>query len=430
MHIWVLVAAIAACGPQQEAPAEPGLQPPPQDGARGPAVEVEAARGPVAEAGGADAMPAEEPPPAAVIEPPSPATAGAETCVVEEALDVGAGGEKLRTLDIAMGPRGGLIVWEHDTGHVAVAAIDRAGKTTVPVRVEEMPMGHRVERLFAVGDRFLLFTQSVCDDEPRKSRTVYCIFARAFAADGTGLGPAVEVNDGWPEQLPIQHMATPTELRVVWRKAGSGFDLFRYTIDAGGAVARELVDETPEGEAVEQGYCDSDGERIVARHTDDTGSYLRTRAGDAAIVGLPAGFEAVRCEVEGDEVSLVYALRSFATGARLRPRFVRLGLDGKIRSQPKVLRRGEPVEAPFASMVEGWAGRSREKGDLRFWRTDGAGDDIGETLIVAKAASGQLSSYRDRREAVAWSGDRFLVAAAYGQDRAWKVAVSRIRCAE
>jgi hypothetical protein len=435
MSPWILVAAMCACGSRPAEPASPVPSPPAPEAPReeaafAPDANVAAAVAAQAPEGDAEPAPENAMPAQEAIAPSTRELAGADTCVVEETLDVGSGGAKLRSLDIALGPRGGLVAWEGDTTHVTIAPIDRAGAATGPARTEEMPMGHRIDGVYPLGERFVLFTQSVCDDEPRKSRTYYCTFARGFGSDGAGLGPAKEMHDSWPESHVVQEVPMPDDLRLVWSDPGSGYRLFRYALDDRGAIARELVDETAEYEAVYQGYCSSDGQRVVALHNEEGQRYFRTKApDDVAIVGLPPESVVLRCRIDGDEASMIFAPRVGWSGGRLRPRIARFGLDGKLRSRPRVIKRGEPPGAPFADVVRAKVERNPASGELTLTRTDMAGDAVGVPLVVSTAGTVIHSSSIGNREAVVWTGDRFLVAAAHEQDRAWKIAVHRVRCA-
>jgi hypothetical protein len=432
MLAWLLVAAVAACSSRPAEPESPVSPPPPPEAPlAGAAVEPDASVAPaaaVSPASDAGPAPAEAPPEPVVIAPPTPELAGAETCAVETTIDVGTGGEKLRSLDIALGPRGGLVAWEHDTAHVSVVPIDLTGATTGPARVEEMPLGHRIEHLSPLGDRFVLFTQSVCDDEPRKSRTVYCTFARGFAADGAGLGPAAEMHDSWPASHVVQDVSTASDLRLVWNDMGSWFRLYRYRIDENGTVAQELVDATREGDAMFQGYCGSDGERIVALHTEDRRVFRTSAAGDVQIVGLGNALDVIGCHVEGDEVTMLFAPWADYSGKRLRPRSVRVGLDGKLRSRPRVIGRGETPGAPFVETIAAKVERDAFGGALTFSRSNWAQEAVGAPLVLSTEGKVLRTPEFGKRESVVWSGDRFLAAAGYEQERSWKIAVHRVRC--
>jgi hypothetical protein len=236
------------------------------------------------------------------------------------------------------------------------------------------------------------------------------------------------MHDGWPACHVVQNVPMPDDLRLVWSDPGSGYRLFRYALDDQGAIARELVDETEGYEAVFQGYCDSDGKRIVA--LNEEGQYhFRTKApDDVAIVGLPADSDVLHCRIDGDEVSMIFAPRAGVAGARLRPRIARFGLDGRLRSRPSVIKRGEPPGAPFADVVRAKIDRNAASGELTLTRTDVADDAVGAPLVVSTAGKVMHAPDWADRKAVAWSGSRFLVAAAYEQDRAWKISVHRVRC--
>lgn len=373
------------------------------------------------------------------IEPPRPETAGAETCVVEGFEELAKHQGRLRTIAVAYGALGGLVAWEHDSSHVKVVPIDENGRALAEARTVDMPLGHRIYKIYPVDDRFLLLTFSVCIVPNLKRITAYCSYMRALERDGTPLGEPVMEKVG--ERFSIQD-ARPmgdgleTHRYAVWNEYE--YELYRYHIEENGEVRGEVVNGLKHITGSDEHSwrrCGTEGERVVLvtwQSYPEKGGRLSSE-GNVPLVGLLPPSKVHACDPSDGGLTLIYSPYT-SSGGDGAPRLARFNAKGRLIERPRVLKQGEPVPEPFEDRVRikvdyeepEWGYAAKRSTTIWLERWDLLGRQRGQKLKIATPG-------RSRRERSAlghaWTGQQFLVAFGDFENESWNIKLARIRCA-
>ena len=354
----------------------------------------------------------------------SVANAGADRCVLGDAVEVG--NAEGRALDVSLAlasPERGLVVWSTDATHVRARPIGRGTELGAAVD-SELGRARQMALLAPVGDRYLVLAPAdMCNQDGSA-----CVYARALSAEGQATGPQLEQPLSGEQQVAVEGWAPlpdggVTSLATRW----GGARAVRYRVAADGAVSAETIVECCGGAGPSEGPYPalvSNGEGVVVIGLHDG------TLGDASpayrLVRWPDPTEHVLSRIPYEARILAVAVDGDAVDIAFRPeegpaRVLRIDSQGRPTGRPAPIRRDDPLPASFGGRVVPRLEVAGER--LLLHRVDSADREIGEPTEITRARVPLDAA------AVAFSGRDFGVA--YGEQDAgsWTVYFRRVSCA-
>jgi hypothetical protein len=402
------------CGGSGEEP------PPPANAVSGQRVATAPADAGDAGKGAAETVP--DPPAPSTLAEPTLVSAGAPSCEVGRPTVVHEGGERMQSLEVGFGPRGGLIAWPRSKTEVALLPIGSDGAPAGPAAKAEMPGARHVHAVIALDDRLVVTTHDLCPD---KKYFFKCLYAQALDAAGNRVGELItEVTKEWirdefherigPASIFIlrSHMYVPPVINEV-------------ALEEGGALQIGVVHELGGKDELSwaRGFAAHEQRWFVIVESELGAVTLRSKDGKPRPLNwLAPASRVLAFDRHADRFLLLFA-PELPSGKAGRPRVAVFDEQGVLEGKPRKLGEGEPLPAPFADRVE--AVFERKGGNLVFRRKSAAGDAIGESTVVAPFPTGGRD---DPRLALGWTGDRFVAVWSSFEDRKWKIYSAAVSC--